>query len=147
MTPDEIAGHILSMGKAIVRIEAHFEKVAVQVVNNDRTMAEHAVRAENMAREMRDLGHEIRNCQNAHKQAGDVLALKVEKLERMASKTEGFVVFLKWFATLFSAAIISALTWFYNRADTNFNTNRDQAHELVDLRKEILRLDRVIGIK
>lgn len=148
MTNDELAvklaqmeGFLQGVGDSVKRIEGAIDKV----IAIDRTVAEHAIRFEAQGREIRELGHDIKNCQQQHILAADLVSKRTDKLEDDAHTVRGVLLAMK----IFSGVVLTLLTvcagWVYNRIELNYTTGTAQAYEVANLRREILQLQKEIG--
>ena len=148
MTNDELAaklghmeGFLQGVGESVKRIEGAIDKV----IAIDRTVAEHAVRFEAQGREIRDLGHDIKNCQNQHSLAADLQSKRTNKLEDDANQVRGVLLAMKIFSGVVVALVTLCAGWVYNRAELNYTVNNNQAFELANLRREVNQLQKEQG--
>lgn len=148
MTNDDLAaklghleGFLKGLGDSIKRIEGAIDKVTTI----DRTVAEHAIRFEAQGREIRDLGHDIKNCQHQHQLATDLQKQRIDKLEEDANKVRGVLLAFKIFSGFMAFLLMTGASWIYNRAETNYAINQTQAHDIADLRREVGALQKELG--
>jgi hypothetical protein len=143
VTNDELAvklaqmeGFLQGVGESVKRIEGAIDKV----IAIDRTVAEHAIRFESQGREIRDLGHDIKSCQNQHTLAAELQGKRTDKLEDDANQVRGVLLAMKIFSGVVAALLTVCAGWVYNRAELNYTTNNAQAYEIANLRRELTQL-------
>ena len=148
MTNDELAvklaqmeGFLQGVGESVKRIEGAIDKV----IAIDRTVAEHAIRFESQGREIRDLGHDIKNCHQQHTLAAELQGKRTDKLEDDANQVRGAVYAMRIFSGFAVFLVMTALTWAYNRIEKNTELNAAQAHEIADLRREVGVMQKELG--
>jgi hypothetical protein len=148
VTNDELAvklaqmeGFLQGVGESVKRIEGAIDKV----IAIDRAVAEHAIRFESQGREIRDLGHDIKNCQQQHIVAAELQSKRTDKLEDDANQVRGAVYAMRIFSGFAVFLVMTAMTWAYNRIEKNTELNAAQAHEIADLRREVGAVQKELG--
>lgn len=148
MTNDELAvklaqmeGFLQGVGESVKRIEAAVDKV----IAIDRAVAEHAIRFESQGREIRDLGHDIKNCQQQHVVSAELQSKRTDKLEDDANQVRGVLLAMKIFSGVMASLLMVCAGWVYNRAELNYTVNNAQAHEIADLRREVGAMQKELG--
>ena len=147
MTNDDLAaklahmeGFLKGLGESVKRIEGAIDKVIII----DRTVAEHAIRFESQGREIRDLGHDIKGCQQQHSLAAELQSKRTDKLEDDANKVFGAVAAMRIFSGFAAVFVMSATGWAYSRIEENSKLNAAQAYEIADLRREVVQLQKQV---
>lgn len=145
MTNDDLAaklahmeGFLKGLGESVKRIEGAIDKVIII----DRTVAEHAIRFESQGRELRDLGHDIKGCQQQHSLASELQSKRTEKLEVDANQVRGAVSAMRIFSGFAVFLVMTCVGWAYSRIEENSKLNAAQAYEIADLRREVAQLQK-----
>jgi hypothetical protein len=146
VTNDELAvklaqmeGFLQGVGESVKRIEGAIDKV----IAIDRTVAEHAIRFESQGRELRDLGHDIKNCHQQHTLAAELQGKRTDKLEDDANKVIGAISAMRIFSGFAAFMVMTGAGWVYNRIEKNSEINSAQTHEIADLRREVSQLQKL----
>ena len=144
-----IKGYLKGQGDQLAEIKEAVMQSVVQLGQMDRTVTQHAMRLDAQekahAKEMAELSHDIKNCQQSHKLADETKGARITIIEGKSNRAEGAITAFKVIMGVAGAVLLYAADWVYDRAELNYGTNKDQEHHIADLRKEIARLDRVIG--
>lgn len=148
MTNDDLAGRLNHIEGYLKGQDNHFKDIKDALENlkiMDRTVAQHSMRFEAVERENRELAHDIKGCQHAHRLQDDVHSKRIEILETGAHSARGFISAVKVIAGGVLVLLGMAANWIYNRAETNLNMNVEQTHQIANIVREIQRIDKVLG--
>ena len=145
MTNDELAvklgsveGILQGMAERFIRMESAIDSI----VSLDKAVAAQSYKHDAQQKEIRDLAHDIKNCQHQHILQSKTLQDRIEKLEADRNKMQGAVVALKLFSGFASLVIVTCGTWVYNRAEGNRDINIKQEYRIEDISREITDLKR-----
>ncbi|HEV2612549.1 MAG TPA: hypothetical protein VGU61_19965 [Noviherbaspirillum sp.] len=122
MTNEEIHAEIGAVKGLIQAMADRFnrmEKSIDSVVSLDKAVGEQAIRHDNQQREIRELAHDIKNCQQHHILQNTATATRVSTLEEKANKVQGAIFAMKVFSGFVSMVLVFSSKWAYDRIETD----------------------------